>query len=336
MGILLWGTRTGPIAAAEGKCAGTVETLASCQTHGSSYPHLSLNHFHYTNCLMNKLYAGRVDELLCYLAIELELSPSLGTLPVEISQTYLNKAVSLTIAAPTESWASSLGYDYKATYSLDGTQKMVLYWSGVGDRTKGFLIDGPTHFADDKAADGSTTVYSGAYIQWDRTDPDAQSIQVLASRASSQTTHCTNSATDLCLLGSLTYNATTKRVTSNVVYWDDSRNDTSGDGLGCYRVYATGLYGGQMTIAKTQTVAETTGQTGPDRDATDSSGMDAATIADSSETGDGVGFLNESELTSALSQVSFSKSCNTLLGLTSSFNQAGTRVNFSAGPSDVF
>jgi hypothetical protein len=79
-----------------------------------------------------------------------------------------------TVEAPTEAWATAAGYTAKASVTADGTQFLALWWSGSGDTSKGYVIQGNNPMK----SDGNSRL---RYAQWDRTS-DAQTLKFMGTQ----------------------------------------------------------------------------------------------------------------------------------------------------------
>ncbi|MEO5970179.1 MAG: hypothetical protein ABIQ95_09650 [Bdellovibrionia bacterium] len=307
---------------------------AGCFTKNSTYAHGALNYFNHTLCILNQGFPSQVETSLCHFSKSLSMTPNKAALPTTVTKTFGGKTIVLTVENPTEAFATTAGYDAKGTVKINGTTFMVLYWGGTDALTKGFMISGAA------TGMGANSVKNPSYIQWDRTVSTAQFVKVFVANYATAylTSFSSMSSTtpmggDRAMYGHATYDAITKAVTAQTVSIEAQRGGATTT-AGCFKMYATGIKDGAISIAKTRNSFSLTGHALADtsKDGTD---MDAAVLTDSASTVNGTG--NFADVTSAGMTVTFTKSCNdvyTASATTKAF--ASNDVSFTAVPTDIF
>ena len=309
----------------------------------SSYLHGALKYFNNTLCWLNKGATSEIEKVLCHFDKSMGLKPNLSALPQTITQSFGEMTVSILVNTPTESWATTAGYLAKAIVSVNGINYMVLYWGGSGTSSKGFLIEGNVNGLGGKRA---------GYVKWDLTDPKTETVQVLNADFPSGT-YLSSTATgdrgDHAVYGRVTFDAVTSAVETQAILIAKQRGGSSSS-LGCFKMYAKGIKGGQMVIAKTESSLGSIGHavTYASKNLSEMDGVnliDAATtangtgnIADGSDSGTDVQAELETALSIITNQNVFDKSCGDLNSAGSSgvFSTTGTMVDFSHSPANVF
>lgn len=108
-------------------------------------------------CDLNYHALENVNISLCFLQYQLDFDGSAtGAATIgssEYTWTYTN--------AITESFATVAGYDQKIIVTKDGIVQMVMWWQGLGDDTKGYMISNKVGVE----VSNELTIY----IQWDKT-----------------------------------------------------------------------------------------------------------------------------------------------------------------------
>jgi len=305
-------------------CASMVhDRVQSANQVSSGFQHSHLQHFHEQLNRFNRIETADVELVFCRLVHVLEMDPDLSKLPVSVSKTDPSGGtVSLDITAPTETFATTLGYEAKAVLKRNGTQFMTMYWAGSGDSSKGFLIQG----ANPMHSDGMKRL---RYIQWDRSGTQ-QIVKVLATQfensflGSLSGSPGSESGGDNVHFGRLTYDTSTKAISGQSVEiraWSHSS-------LGCKKSEFNGTLGGSINIYR-----EAHGTPVAVTDAnTDGTGMDGIVgVSDSANTGSGTGTP-----ATDFSTVSFDYSCNDLDGMGTSGAFASNSVNYAADPTVIF
>lgn len=307
------------------------DAFTSCgrMWNGSSaggYEHGALKFFNNTLCTLNKGFPAMAEVALCHFVNDMGMKPDKAALPQVIEKSFEGRTVSLVVEAPTESFATSAGYDAKGTVSIDGKTFMALYWGGSKDSSKGFMV---------QSANGFNSQKNPMYIQWDRTGGD-QFVKVFGARYGSSYlgSSAANGEGDEAIFGRASYNKSTGAVSTQTVLVSARRGSEDPAQFGCFRMFASGTKGGNMVIAKTDNA---TGNTGHSTTSTftDATEMDAAELTDAPGTANGTGNIsgNSGGNFGGKLTVSFDKNCYAVKSGTAF---PGGDVSFSYGPSDVF
>lgn len=331
------------LAEGDSSCEALTSTARStCSAAWTDYAHGALKYFNGTLCRLNKESTAEVENVLCHFRKSMGIKVDLASLPVTATKTFNSKTIVVTVAAPTETFATSAGYQAKGTVTVNGSTYMVLYWGGSGSSTKGFMIEGYVSGGlGDKRAN---------YVTWDLTNTSSQFVKMHAASFPSGT--YLNSAAktggsyrgDAAVYGQVTYNSSTKVVTTQVVMIEEQRSGGTAGQFGCFKMYASGTKDGTVTVAKTQNSMGGTGHA-TNAGSKQLSEMDGVTLTDSKTTANGTGttISTQSGLESALGVSSsanvFAVSCNDILSAGSSgniFSTGTTFVDFTKTQSAVF
>jgi hypothetical protein len=318
-----------------------------CDSMWTTYEHGALKYFNNSLCWLNKGATANVENVLCHFDKSMGINPNLNALPQTINKTFGAMSVSVTISEPIEAFAISEGYEAKGVVTVDGNVYMVLYWGGNGTSSKGFMIEG-----DVAGLGGDRAVYT----KWDLTNETAQTVQLLSADYPSGT-YLNNVSSgergDHTIFGSVTYNNVSSAVTTQMVLIANQRGASAGAGFGCFKMYASGVKGGNIVVTKTrdEIASDNFNDTGHPVSNTDLNfaNMDGAQLEDDPATTNGTGNLGgasaadmqtniETALGIAPGTNIFEKSCNDLntAGSAGVFSTAGTAVDFDLGPDDVF
>jgi hypothetical protein len=310
------------------RCDNRVEDDVLKAKTRESYGNPAIGHFHEQMYRFNKIETSDVEMMFCRLARVLGVDPDLTQLPVTVEKTDpRGHSISVAVTAPTESFATTLGYEAKAVVQHDGTPILTMYWSGSGDTSKGFIIQG----ANPMQRDGMKRL---RYIQWDRSS-SSQSVKILATKfvssflGSVSGSSQSKSAGDNIHFGRDTYNTSTNAISGQSV---EIRKDRGGaNSFNCLKTMFDGTLGGTISAYRPAN--------GTPFSVTDSSkdgtGMDGRTgITDSETTPANSGTVVSSPATLP---ASFDYSCNDLNNAAHpSHPFDGGAVNFSATPSSIF
>ena len=282
-----------------------------------------LDHLHGQLYRFNKLETADIEMIFCRLAKVMGVNPDLNNLPQTIEKTDPRGAtISVTVSAPTESFATAAGYVAKAEIKNDGTTFMTMWWAGSGDSSKGYLIQG----ANPMNPDGNKRL---RYAQWDRTT-STQTMKIMATQFASSFLTATTS--DRVHYGRVTYNTDTKAVSGqSVEIGAITPGGSSGGGFRCKRSWFDGTLGGTITGYRPQqgTPEATTGTN------TDGTGLDGKSgQTDATSTAETAGTnVNGADLPSG----SFDYSCNSVATLGDATKPfASNTVDFTLAPSSVF
>jgi hypothetical protein len=320
----------------------TTTARTTCASAWSDYAHGALKYFNGTLCRFNKESTAEVDNILCHFRKSMGIKVDLAALPLTATKTFNSKTVSVSIVTPTEAFATSAGYQAKGTVTVNGSTYMVLYWGGSGSSTKGFMIEGN--------GSGGIGEKRANYVTWDLTTSTAQSVKMYSTSFPSGTFLTTASKTgssyrgDSAVYGQVTFNATTKAVSTQVVILEEQRSGGTAGQFGCFRMYSTGIKDASVTITKTKDSFSGSGH------ATNSSSrklddMDGIVLTDSKTTPNftGTAITTQSGLETALGVGTnadvFAVSCNTLFTAGSAsniFSTATSFVDFTKTLSSVF
>lgn len=309
---------------------------AKVQEANAEYEHGALKYFNSMFRMLNNGFPSEVESALCHFAKSMGMDPDLSALPVTIEKTFGSQTVALTVAVPTEAFATAAGYVAKGTVTIDGDNFMVLYWGGEAESTKGFMIRGAKPMGD-----GHSGGKGVMYISWDRTDSAAQFVKFWGAKFATSYLGSSSGSDEMqkdrSMYGYASYNATTKAVTTYAVSVEPQR---VGSGFGCYRMWAQGLKGGAMTIAKTDNAHNNAGHA-VSATFLDGTEMDAAQLDDLEDTANGTGNLSNGDFSTIvvplIAATPFGKSCSDLNGGAGSGQPfEGGDADFAAAPDDVF
>lgn len=321
------------------------DVFTKLSTEEQKYLHGALKYFFRELFHLNKIAPAHPKTVLCHFTRGMGLNPQKGVSET-ITKTFGEKSVVLTVTSPpTESFATSEGYDFKGEvkFGTSGSEAtfMVLYWSGQGDtedETKdnsfGFLIHGPGGVGQD----GQTQKRMG-YFQWSRKQGSDQFVRALEAQYT--TSYLTSAAApdggkfggDRATYGEVTFNKSTKSATIQVVKIENQRQGGTSGQFGCFKMFGTGTKDGTIKVAKTQDSLSGTGHA-VNFTALDSSQMDGVELTDSVSTPNGSGTQLSG---TGLSFVAFDRSCNYLNTADDAGGPfLGDTVSFTASPTDIF
>jgi hypothetical protein len=202
-----------------------------------------LLHLHEELYRFNSVQTADIEMVFCRLSKVMGVTPDLTNLPQTVTKTDPRGGTfSVTVSAPTETWATTAGYIAKAEMKSDDVTFMTLWWSGSDSSSKGYLIQG----ANPMQKDGNKRL---RYAQWDRTGT-IQSMKMMGAQFSTgfltTAAGSTESKTggDQAIFGRMTYDTSSKAVTSQQV---EIRDDKKSPGtFKCVRTYFTGVLGGSI------------------------------------------------------------------------------------------
>ncbi|HYE73102.1 MAG TPA: hypothetical protein VEF04_07225, partial [Blastocatellia bacterium] len=271
---------------------------------------------------------------LCHFNNSMGMNPDKDALPQTITKTFDNQTVVLSVVAPTEEFAVAAGYDAKGTVSIDGTDFMVLYWGGEDESSKGFMLENSQGF-------GSGELERVTMIQWDRTTA-TQTVKVWGARWAADSGYLQNYESDDAMYGEGSFNTDTNAVSVQGTFLTEPRGGGAAD-FACYRIFATGIKGGAMEVAKTDDAHNLAGHS---KTFAVKSGTGAALEMDGVELIDSVSTPNicqndpDDETCNDITDfsfVQFTKSCNDIYtgGATGGPLESGD-VDLTLTPSDIF
>lgn len=293
-----------------------------------SYANHLLDHLHHELYRLNNVQPADIEMIFCRLINILEVDPDLTALPQTITKTDpIGGTIAVTVSAPEETFATTLGYTAKAELKYNDTTFMTLWWAGSEDSSKGYLIQG----SNPMKSDGNKRL---RYAQWDRTS-DTQTVKFFGTQfATSYLTTpaaASTSATggDHAHYGRLTYDTAAKTIDMQSV---EIRGDkTNSSSFVCVRTYFNGTLGGTVSGYRPdggneEAVSGTN---------TDGSGMDGKTgVTDALTTAESEGTHSAG---STLTTGTFDKSCADVNGAGATGQAfAGNAVDFTLAPSEVF
>lgn len=310
------------------------EAWAGCFDKNTKYTHGALNYFNNTLCMLNNGFPSAAEAALCHFRKSMEINPDKGALPFSVTKTFGGKTIKVDIAAPTETFATTAGYDAKGVVTVNDVTFMTIYWGGKADASKGFLINGG-------AGLGGDSKKRPLYVQWSREDATAQFVKVFSANFTTsylgtvgRGSKTSPDSGDRALYGEATFNATSKSATAQVVLIEGQRGAGTATTPACFRMFANGTKDGTVTVAKTKDALSTTGDSVTST-YTDSTNMDAFQGTDSVDTANGTGNLGTGQFGGMT--ISFSKSCNDISTAGSTGGAfAGNDVSHSATPDDIF
>jgi hypothetical protein len=312
-----------------------VNGFSTCATLFTAYNHGALNYANNMACMLMKGFPSGAESALCHFARSMGMNPDRTSYPQTINKTFGAKTVVLTVDTPTETFATTAGYDSKGTVTVDGTTFMVLYWGGTGDNTKGFMIQGTNDLGSEG---GGGSEKRAQYLQWNLIDDDAQSVKIWGARF--VTSYLGDRTTDDAIEGEGTYNTSTKAFTVQASFLQNQRVTNSD--FGCYRMYGSGIKTAAVSIAKTDDAHNAGGHLKTFAVKAGIAGvlqMDGVNLIDSVSTANGCqspGTADCSSMTD-FTGVIFSKSCNDIY-TGSAANQPfeNDDADFTKGPDDIF
>ena len=295
----------------------------------NSYSNHLLDHLHRELYRLNNIQPADIEMIFCRLINILEVDPNLASLPQTITKTDpIGGTIAVTVSAPQETFASSLGYTAKAELKYNDETFMTLWWAGSETTSKGYLIQG----SNPMKSDGNTRL---RYAQWDRTG-DTQTVKFFGTQFAtsflSTPAAATTSSTggDHAHYGRLTYDTANKTIDMQSV---EIRGDkTSSSSFVCVRTYFEGTLGGTVSGYRPNGgVEEVVSGTN-----TDGTGMDGKTgVTDALTTADSDGTTVAG---TTLTTGTFDKSCADVNSAASAAGKPfyGSAVDFTLSPSDVF
>lgn len=303
----------------------------------SKYDHGALQFFNSMFAMLNAGFPSETENALCHFARSMEMNPDKSGLPVTISKTFSSKTVVLEVVVPTEEFAVAAGYDAKGTVTVNDEKMMVLYWGGTADATKGFMIRGTADIG------GGLDKKNMHYIRWDRSTED-QTVDFWGARfdetylESFTAGSGQDKSKSRTFYGHTAYNKTTKEVLTYAVEIGPTRDGNST--YGCFRIWATGTFDGEMTIAKTDNAHGMTGHAVTYSDVLGLQ-MDAAVLENSTDTVNGTGNLSGGQFTTTVTPLiaanPFGKSCNDINnGSATGQPFENSEANFELTPDDIF
>lgn len=337
------GFRQGPSEPALGdpSCERLVKDAWNRVDAAEAFPNADVRNFNRTFRMLNDGFPSNVESTLCHFVKSMELKPDFTWLPVHAERRFRGKHVTLDASEATEAWAKEWGYEIKAVVTVEHAPSLVIYWTGQGETSKGFMIEGIRGISDDSQRHAS-------YIQWDRMGAD-QFVKYFGAEFESSYLESAgipldpSHRPDRAVYGETTYNRYTGAVFTFSVMMEPQRGPLASSGqFGCYRLYARGTKGDAMLIAKT---ADLIAASGHARNTTfkDAAEMDASWVKDSPLTQPGAGRLTYAQfaslVTPAMEEAPITKSCNDLLtaGISGGpFSGPDSEVSFDARPEDVF
>lgn len=337
-------------ASAASTCEDFQKKFADCNTTANTYAHGAWKLFQAKMCEANFLYTSYAEQAFCMVDKDLAISLTLGSSAVTTTKSFNSKTIAVTLETPTEAFATTAGYTAKMTIVVDSQTQTVVWWDGKGATTKGYAITSQT---------ATTAVYPGfanpiaVIVQWDRTDPAAQTVEYWGTSlggASYLTYNAT--APDLATVGrygQISFDSVANKVNDLQVVTQQNRLGSSGNTAACYRQRAWGHVGATTEhLATFNTSGGTPEQTNStDVDGVSGSGADTSQIGTGEVFPDDVAWPNGTNLstmtapftTSVVSGAgtatgpgAFSKSCDDVL-TTSLFGTATTFVDFTTTPS---
>lgn len=287
---------------------------ADVDAAADEYRHPALRELHGLVRMTGTAYPALAECVLADLAKLLTFNLAREALPLQREITRDGARTELTVSEPAEPWARAMGYLYKGYVTTDGRPQLVLYWSGVGEATRGFLVQAPV------GARGGA-----AYVLWERAR-SPQLVKVWLSEVGDE-------GLDRALYSELVFERASARVELKAISVEPQRGKLAGNGeLGCFRVAATGRVGERFQIGRT---ASSRGETGHDPEAA----FDDASELEWIETRDNRAAGEDGEILVGGRETRFPKTCRDLRDAVlpgAPFGLPDDVVDFFAGPPDVF
>lgn len=324
-------------AASTDKCFEAFKAVVDGAPAKDTWAEPILDHLHDELYRFNKIQTADVELIFCRLTSILGVEPNLSQLPETITKTDpLGGTIVLTVSAPTESFATTLGYTAKAEITHNGTTFMTVWWAGNADSSKGYVIQG----SNPMESDGNTRL---RYAQWDLTTT-TQVVKILATQfastylGSAAASSTSKTGGDHAIFARLSYDTASKAITAQDIEIRASKSDATT--LKCVRTYFTGTLDG--------TIAGYRPAKGTPEDVTETStggasngsglGLDGETgLVDSKTTAKDSGTKSPG---SALARGTFDYSCADLDGAATASNTfspfAGGTVSYTKAPTDIF
>ena len=318
-------------------CMTAMDAVVSGAPKKGDYTDAVLDHLHDELYRANKIETSDTEMIFCRLTKVLGVVPDLSTLtttPVVTTKVDpRGTTIAVSISTPTEAWATAAGYTAKATITSDGTQFLALWWTGTGDATKGYVIQG----SDPMQADSTKRL---RYATWDKTTAD-QTVKVYAAQFATSFLGSVSGAADSKTGGDnahfarVNFNSTTKVVKAQSIELRQGRSATTA--FKCVRTYFTGTIGGSIDgyrPAQGTEEAVTETATGG-ASAIGGLGMDGEIkITDAKTTADHSGTASPG---TALATGTFDWSCNDLNGAGGTGKAfASNAVTFTTDPTTLF
>ena len=226
---------------ASDSCFTAFDAIRAAKPAKGTYADAVLDHLHEELYRFNSLATADVELIFCRLVTVMDFNPDLTALPQTLSKTDpMGATISVNVTAPTETFATTLGYTAKAEFKNDDTTFMTLWWSGSGSASKGYLIQGKNPMQKD----GNTRL---RYLQWDRTST-TQIVKVMGTQfatgflSSAAAGAESKTGGDQALFARLSYDTSSKAVTAQAV---EIRQNT-GANFACVRTYFNGTLGGTI------------------------------------------------------------------------------------------
>lgn len=317
-------------------CDSIVQNAVTGEPDDGTYTNHMLNHVHRQLYRFNKMESADIELIFCKMVHGLGMNPDVSDLtnnPVHIEKSVsATHTVKLDVTAPTESWALTLGYTAKAVASYDTDVFLTMWWSGSGESSKGYLVQG----ANPMNSDGIKHL---KYLKWDRASA-AQELRMLTSAF--QTHFLTEASwanpTDASKLGGdrAHYARASFNKDSNVLSAQsiEIRRNIAGNAFVCVRTMAGGTVGEQLSgyrsyggsLIYTNSVSDTT------LDGTNMEGL--VNVVDSKETAVGEGTY---DVAPATLPNNFDYSCSDINGAAQASQPfENDTVNFNLDPASVF
>ena len=261
------------------------ERHSLCHAAAQEYTHGALKFFNGQLCVLNVQFPGIAEQVL-YKIFKMGLDPDLtaldddGTATDLPEKTFRTKTITGTLQKVVSPDTFADAYDYRAEVKMDGDTFVVIYWSGSGESSKGFLI---------KGGEGFRNANEGLYIKWDRTTEE-QSVQVLGARMGSGV-YASDGQQDRSIFGEATFNTETSAVTVQMTEIGPKRAAESASTTpACWLMYGSGTKDGDIVMNKSHNDFSASGNSLASTVKDGSSGtMDRAEIVDDVDTENGTG-----------------------------------------------
>jgi hypothetical protein len=315
--------------ATNSSCDTIVKDAVSQEPLDGIYADTRLNQFHRQLFRFNKMESADIEMVFCYLVNRLGMDPDLTNLPQDISKVYNGHTINLAVTTASESWATSLGYAAKLVGRFDSRVILTLWWSGNGETTKGYLIQGENPLQNDG-------LQHLKYLQWDRTSTE-QSINLYSTTFKSSylsepnyinPVDSTKVGGDRVHYARASYNSDSKLSSGQSIEIRQDRNDSSL--FSCIKTQFSGQVGAGISIFWPMTGAPAS-VTDTYVDGTQMDGV--LNITDDVSTPQGSGSVDGAPVTLP---AAFDYSCNSVRtsGVSGAFQS--NHVDYAAAPTSIF
>lgn len=219
-----------------------------CDDISTGYLHPTLSFFNEFICQVHDKKLAQLEYILCTLRQSGDISFDPTKLPKTINNTLDGVDINITISTPTESFALSNKYLYKALISFNNTLTINMYWgldiSNIDTKkTKGFMIAAPLP--------NNFSLTAGQYLHWDLST-NAQTISFLSLQAPSNQFLLNPLLGDEISYLRLNYNNSNFQTYIQSVAITAEKQSTPIKDFGCFKIFALGEKNANMLISKTR------------------------------------------------------------------------------------